>query len=284
MNDAPNNLDALRTEINTVDDALHDLLMQRAALVTEIGALKTSEQAAVFRPAREAALLRRLLARNSGKLPDRAVLRIWNEIIATSTRIQGGLTVAYCPIGDEVTGDKTARGRFGNDVSAVAVPTPAQVINTITRSEADVGLVPMPLQDDSVPWWPLLYGRTGGAAVQVIAAVPFVPEDDGEELTAFVVALGQPEPSGDDRTLVVLECDDPFSRDRVREVLADHEFTPGHTVSYDDPTRPGAHLHLVDIDGFVALDDPRLLNVRRILPASSAWHVGMYAAPFVKAG
>ena len=97
MNDAPRSLDALRREIDTVDDALHDLLMRRAALVAEIGTLKNSEQATVFRPAREAVLLRRLLARNDGKLAVHAVVRIWSEIIAASTLIQGGLTVAYCP-------------------------------------------------------------------------------------------------------------------------------------------------------------------------------------------
>ena len=63
MNDAPRSLDALRREIDTVDDTLHDLLTQRAALVAEIGALKSSERTTIFRPAREALLLRRLLAR-----------------------------------------------------------------------------------------------------------------------------------------------------------------------------------------------------------------------------
>jgi chorismate mutase/prephenate dehydratase len=280
MNDAPPSLDVLRREIDTVDDALHDLLMRRAALVGDIGALKDSQQAAVFRPAREALLLRRLLARNDGKLPAPAVVYIWREIIGASTLIQGGLTIAYCPIGDVVTGDRLARGRFGAAAPVMPVPTPAQVVTAVTSGEASIGLVPVPRQDDTVPWWPLVYGRTGDAAVQVVAGVPFVLSDDGAEVSALVIARGEAEPSGDDRSLIVFECSEPFSRDRVREVLAANGFDSTHSVSYDDPARPDAHLHLTDIAGYVALDDPRLANVRLALPASAVWQVGVYATPF----
>ena len=103
MNDAPRSLDALRREIDTVDDALHDLLMQRAALVGEIGALKSGERTTVFRPAREALLLRRLLARSDGALPTGALVRIWSEIIAASwawaNKVQ--IAVASRASGDE---------------------------------------------------------------------------------------------------------------------------------------------------------------------------------------
>ena len=279
MNDATQSLDALRREIDTVDDALHELLLRRAALVGDIGALKNNQQTAVFRPSREALLLRRLLVRHSGTLPALSVVRIWREIIGASTLIQGGLTVAYCPIGDVVTGDRLARGRFGAGVTVLPVATPTQVVTAVTSGDASVGLVPVPRQDDDAPWWPHVYGRSGDAAVQVVAGVPFVLAGDGEEVSAFVIARGEAEASGDDRSLIVFECSEPSSLDRVREVLATNGFAPAHTVSYDDPGRSGAHLHLADLAGHVVLDDPRLVNVRLALPAASVWQVGVYAAP-----
>ncbi len=278
MNDAPRSLDALRREIDTVDDALHDLLRRRAALVAEIGALKSSERTTIFRPAREALLLRRLLARGDGKLPVDALVRIWSEIIAASTQIQGGLTVAYCPIGDAVTADRLARGRFGAGASLVPVSTPAQVVTAVTGGEASVGLMPVPRQDDRAPWWPLLYGRTGEAAVQVVAGVPFALRG-GEELSGLVIARGTAEPSGDDRSLIVFESDEPFSRDRVRKSLTDNGFDSAQTLSYDDPGRPCVHLYLADVRGHVAPDDARLDSVRQVLPASSIGTVGVYARP-----
>ncbi|NKB48320.1 MAG: chorismate mutase [Alphaproteobacteria bacterium] len=284
MNDAPQSLDALRREIDTVDDALHDLLMRRSALVADIGALKKGEQAAVFRPSREAALLRRLLARNNQKLPASAVVRIWREVIGASTLIQGGLTVAYCPIGDVVTGDRLARGRFGAGAKVVPVATPAQVVTAVTSGEASVGVVPVPRQDDTAPWWPSIYGRVGDAAVQVVAGVPFLLSEEGGDVSALVIARGAAEPSSDDRSLLVFECSEPFSRDRIRAVLSENGFDPSHTVSYDDPGGPGTHLHLADVAGFVAPGDPRLTSVRMALPAVAAWHVGAYAAPIAITG
>lgn len=280
MNDAPRSLDALRREIDTVDDALHDLLMQRAALVGEIGALKSGERTTVFRPAREALLLRRLLARSDGALPTGALVRIWSEIIAASSLIQGGLTVAYCPIGDAVSADRMARGRFGAGVPLVPVSTPAQVVTAVTAGEVSVGLVPVPRQDDREPWWPSLFGRSADTAVQVVGGVPFVL-GEGEELSGLIIALGQAEPSGDDRSLIVFESEEPFSRDRVRKVLTDNGFDPAQTLSYDDPARPGTHLYLIDVFGHVAPDDPRLDIVRRALPATSVGRVGEYAQPIV---
>ena len=279
MNDAPRNLDALRREIDTVDDALHDLLMRRAALVGDIGALKQSEHTTVFRPAREAALIRRLVERHHGTLPIGAVARIWSEIVAASTLIQGGLTVAYCPIGDPVTGDRIARARFGAAAALVPVSTPAQVVTAVTSGDAAVGLVPVPRLDDSAPWWPLLIGRSGETAVCVAARVPFVRVGDDEDMNALVITPGEAQPSGEDRSLIVLECDVPFSRDRVREVLTENGFTPTHAHSYDDPDRPDTHFHLAEVDGYVMLDDPRLDAVRRGLPASSVWQIGAYATP-----
>ncbi len=279
MNDALPSIDALRREIDTLDDALHDLLMQRAALVSDIGALKNSKQTAVFRPAREAVLLRRLLARHDGRLPVTAVVRIWNAITAASTLLQGGLTVAYCSIGDVVAADRMVHGRFGAGVPVVSVPTPAQVIMAVTSGEASVGVVPVPRQDDRTPWWTLLYGRSGSAEVQVVAGVPFVVEDDDEELGGMVIALGTAEPSGDDRSLIVFECSELFSRDRIRDVLGENEIEAVRTVSYDDPAQPDAYLYLADVVGYVPLDDLRLDRVRLALPAQAAWQIGVYAAP-----
>jgi hypothetical protein len=241
--------------------------------------LKNSEQTAVFRPAREAVLLRRLLARHDGRLPVAAVVRIWNAITAASTLLQGGLTVAYCSIGDVVTADRMVHGRFGAGVPVVSVPTPAQVIMAVTSGEASVGVVPVPRQDDRTPWWTLLYDRSGSAEVQVVAGVPFVVEDDDEELGGMVIALGTAEPSGDDRSLIVFECSELFSRDRIRDVLGENGIEAVRTVSYDDPAQPDAHLYLADVVGHVPLDDPRLDWVRLALPAQAAWQIGVYAAP-----
>ena len=53
-------LKELRQKIDAVDDQMMRLLMERAALVQQVGEVKAQTQAPVFRPEREAAILQRL--------------------------------------------------------------------------------------------------------------------------------------------------------------------------------------------------------------------------------
>ena len=70
---------ALRQQIDAIDNQLHDLLMARTELAVAVGAAKAAKQpvkgdspaegAKFIRPAREAKILRRLVARQSHRVP-----------------------------------------------------------------------------------------------------------------------------------------------------------------------------------------------------------------------
>jgi len=94
MDTPQGNLDDLRGEIDEIDTALHDLIMRRAAIVENIAAAKGEQTASGMRPAREAEILRRLVARHSGPFPRASLVRIWREIISAVTAMQGPYSVA----------------------------------------------------------------------------------------------------------------------------------------------------------------------------------------------
>src|SRR5690242_5812086 len=81
-------LAGLRAEIDRLDEAIHDLLMERARVVEKVAAQGGKGRVAL-RPGREADIVRRLLARHRGHLPARAVARIWRELLAATTAMQG---------------------------------------------------------------------------------------------------------------------------------------------------------------------------------------------------
>src|SRR5215467_6432569 len=58
QDDWPGGLAALRGELDQLDDALHDLLMQRARVVEQVA---RSGKPSAYRPGREASIIRRLL-------------------------------------------------------------------------------------------------------------------------------------------------------------------------------------------------------------------------------
>ena len=70
-------LEKIREKIDKLDNQIHDLLMERADLVSDVAAEKRKHNLQIVHPAREAMMVRRLLKRHKSVLPEAAVVRIW---------------------------------------------------------------------------------------------------------------------------------------------------------------------------------------------------------------
>ncbi|MEK9662298.1 MAG: chorismate mutase [Alphaproteobacteria bacterium] len=284
MDAGSGNLDALRREIDEIDDTMHDLLIRRAEIVRRIGALKGADNPVIYRPEREAQLLRRLIARHRGELPVITIVRVWREILTASTRLQGDFSLAVWRSEDDMATWQLARSHFGGDVPAVAFNTYSQVINAVTRGEAAIGLLPVPQQDDATPWWPTLLGED---VPRVISRLPFLDDNGAGNATsagAFVLARAEAQPSGDDRSLVVLEIESPVSRGKVVEALVDAGFDVGQQIVQSDGRDTAAPLHLLDIAGYVRADDARLSSAGMLLGVTRIVRLGGYAVPVAVGG
>src|ERR1700740_2345278 len=90
----PPSLAELRKEIDTIDEGVHRLLMQRGDIIDRLIRVKqTQEVGSAFRPAREADMMRRLVERHRGILPLDTVESIWRVIISTFTYVQAPFSV-----------------------------------------------------------------------------------------------------------------------------------------------------------------------------------------------
>ena len=280
MSSAPDDLAALRREIDSIDEQLHDLLMRRGEVVAEIGQRKAASGGVIFRPAREAQLLNRLLARHWGELSRGAVVRVWREIIAASIRIQGQLTVGYCPIEGHGTALHLAHGQFGLDTAVVRFDTASQVISAVQRGEVSVGLVPLPQDADTPGWWGDLRDKPD---LHAVARLPwFVSDPSGADagVGALVVAPGIPEESGEDRSLIMLSCPAPTSRARIGEVYSANGLTLVSQAVTDDPHDDGQVLYVAEVEGFADAQDPRIADIATALEATNVRVLGSFARPF----
>lgn len=280
MDAGSGSLDALRREIDEIDDSMHDLLMRRAEIVRRIGALKGPDNPVIYRPEREAQLLRRLVERHRGDLPVLAIVRIWREILTASTRMQGDFSLAVWRGADDATVWQVARGHFGGDVPATAYNSVSQVINAVTRGEASIGLLPAPQQDDTAPWWPTLLGDD---VPRVVSRLPFLLTRGGahDGADALVIARHEAPPSGADRSLLVLEIGTPVSRGRVVDALAGSGLAVGQQIVTGDGSGEGSQLHLLDVADYVEADDARLAAASLLLGAVRVTRLGGYAVPVV---
>src|SRR5258708_33543676 len=135
-------LDALRGRIDAINLKLVDLLSARARLAQAIGHLKQRGGAPIHQPARERAVLTRVLEHNRGPLTGAHLQRIFTEIISACMALEQTIRVAY--LGPEHTySHEAARGRFGGSAEFVPEPSIAAVFQSLDAGRAGYGVVPV---------------------------------------------------------------------------------------------------------------------------------------------
>lgn len=177
----------LRREIDRIDEAMHALLIERGQIIDELIAVKKSQESgSAFRPAREAEMMRRLVQRHHGSLPLDTVESIWRVIIATFTYVQAPFSVhADLSAGGALMRD-SARFHFGFTVPFEPHMGAASVVQAVTASKGDLGLVPAFAVAGAGPWWTALEFET---APKIIARLPFVERADHPAgLPVFVIS------------------------------------------------------------------------------------------------
>lgn len=274
-------LDDLRRRIDEIDDRLHDLLMERAEMVDAIGAAKRVDGAPVLRPGREAAILRRLMQRHRGRFPKPAVLRIWREIVAAHTALQAPFAVAvYMPPGGLGFWD-LARDHWGSQCSMTPFGSVAQVIRAVTEGQATVGVLPMPQDGESDPWWPQIASEDA-ATPRIVARLPFGPRGNAraEPGDALAIAKLPVEETGADRSFLIIETRGDVSRTRLISALGQAGLPC--TLFAGHAPRSQA---LAEIEGLVTKNDPRIARFLELVGDAVAWVVpiGGYAAPLAAA-
>ena len=177
----------LRQEIDRIDEAMHELLIKRGQIIDRLIAVKkTEETGSAFRPAREADMMRRLVDRHHGTLPLDTVESIWRVIISTFTYVQAPFSVhADLSAGDALMRN-SARFHFGFTVPFVPHMGAASVVEAVSESKGDLGLIPAFATAGSGPWWTALEFTV---APKIIARLPFVERaDHPAAMPVFVVS------------------------------------------------------------------------------------------------
>ena len=177
----------LRAEIDRIDEAMHQLLIERGEIIENLIAVKrTQETGSAFRPAREAAMMRRLVERHHGILPLDTVESIWRVIIATFTHVQAPYSVHADLTAGEAAMRDCVRFHFGFTVPLVTHMGAAGVVEAVAQSKGDLGLVAAIPLVEAGAWWTMLEGE---AAPKIIARFPLVERPDHPaSLPTFVIS------------------------------------------------------------------------------------------------
>jgi len=277
MSCVPDSLEALRRDIDALDDQIVDLLMERCAIVDRIADAKRGGP--ILRPGREAMILRRLVARWQGRLAKRTLVRMWRELLAGVVSTQGPFALAIWMPERGAGYLEVARNQYGAYTPATTHQSASQVVREVTSGTATVGVLPLPRWEDDNPWWTQILS-TSPDTPHIVARLPITgPGPLGIE--ALVIARMPPEATDDDRSVIAVETERNISRSAFTEALSAAGLPP-RAVWDSRPAGEDARFHLVEVVGFVAPDDGRLAALRGGTDTGgirNALLLGAYAAP-----
>lgn len=279
MSSTPSNLADLRRRLDAIDDRLQDLLVERAEIVSMVAASKKGRNQPALQPAREAEIIRRIVARHRGPLPVATLVRMWREMLAATVRLQSPFSVAVLVRPERQGCWDLARDHYGSNTPMTTCSSAREVIDNVARGDASAGVLPLPQQGEPDPWWPDLLS-TAENTPRVIARLPFGAYGNArsEGVDALAIACGTADHTGFDRTLLAIECAPEFTRARMVELLAALRLA---CMSFGSCDYQGTSVGLIEIDGFVPGSDNRLNELRA--EAGPALHrlmpIGGYAVP-----
>ena len=276
-------LDSLRREIDAIDDQMHDLLMRRTAVVERIGALKSQDAAPVYiRPEREATMLRRLVKRHRSRFPAPVVVRIWREMMAATSRLQGPFSVAVYAPERSVDYWDLARDHYGSCTRMDLHRRAGPAIRAVTDGTATVAVLPLPEDGEDDPWWPLVIAA-GEPIPRVAARLPFIENSARryQRLGALAIARTNQEQSGDDVSLLAVEADAALSRGNLENAFTAAGLPASDVTVWRKGGDNGTCLHLIEVADFVGRDDARTAAVKAELGEriGRVIELGGYAMP-----
>lgn len=281
-------LEEIRKKIDSLDDRIHDLLMERADLIVDVSAEKKKAGTPVVQPAREAKMIRRLLARHRGPLPEAAIVHIWRELVGAVSLLQTGLKVSVSSGEGNAHCWDMARNYFGSVLPMTRASSQLMAVSAVRENDASFAVLPWPQDGEAGPWWQHLVNQEK-EKMRIVCAMPYgVTKDQNANLKdrALVISKTDYSPSGDDRTFIALSFTKKISRAKIADVFKKLNLEALSFVTRAHPVSGEDSLHLAEVGGYVEENDSRLTEMLKEFddPAMKATVIGGYPAPPVYRG
>ena len=144
-----NLLQNIRNKIDSIDDKIHDLLIERAEIVEQVVEEKKKANKAnlvVYRPSREYEILIRIIQRHKGTLPKKSLISIWRNLISSYISMQAELALSFS------SGlDKIVNNHFGLNIKKEKKITDLLALKSLNENKVHIAILPYPNKDND--WW-----------------------------------------------------------------------------------------------------------------------------------
>ncbi len=277
---SPNpSLDLLRREIDTIDAAIHDLIVKRGTIVEDIRKIK-KQAGPALRPGREAMILRRLAAKHQGAFPLPALVCLWREMMGGFTHMQQPFSAAVCVSAGGEALIRLARDQYGSMTPLSEMPSASACIRAVAEGAVEIAVVPVPADGEDESWWPLLMS-SDQKAPQVVSRLPYLQERDSVE-QALVIAPWGRDLSESEASLIAIRLGERTSRGRIVSGMEAAGFADPVTLSTME-TDPENCFHVIEVAGGIGTDNSAVRALAAQFGAAlyDAHVIGGYARPLV---
>ena len=133
----------LRDRIDVLDTQIQELISERARCAQKTAKSKSRARTDnYYSPEREAQVLRRVVERNKGPLPDEEMARLFREVMSACLALESPMTIAF--LGPEGTfTQEAALKHFGGSVETLPLGAIGEVFREVESGNAHFGVVPV---------------------------------------------------------------------------------------------------------------------------------------------
>lgn len=191
-------LEDIRRDIDDIDAGLLDLLAKRIAASAKVRQVKTRSgtlAASPIRPAREALILRRLMALKRPEVSPDLLVRLWRVILTSSTLAQAPVTAH---VSRSLDGSSPLRTLVCDHFCATPVivhADEAAVLAHVANHPGDVGVVA------SRSDWAAAFDAGLAGKASVMGLLPVLTGEPVPKM--LVIGHAAAQPTGDDETVVI---------------------------------------------------------------------------------
>ena len=140
MTNSLDQLGTLRERIDSIDDTILKLVSERASIAQQVGRAKNGEK--IYRPEREAQIVRRLREHNPGPLSGETIERLIREIISACRALEQTTRIAYLgPAG--TFSQQAVHKHFGHEADALAESDIDACFQAVETGRAEFAVVPV---------------------------------------------------------------------------------------------------------------------------------------------
>ncbi len=255
QNQQQKNLNEFRADIDKIDQKILNLLQERMQIVRNVAKFKEKNNEKFFiKSAREANMVKDLIKQSQSFSTDFspcAIIKIWRAIITSANLLEQPIKALIFNPKNIADFKYLVKSYYLDVLPIVEFENINNLDKNLEKNQAQI--VIFPALDFAQNWWLNLANNKFG--LKIFAKIPFL-KDENSNHQLFLSAIKQPEESGSDNSLLVIEINKNFNENHLINAFENCAISAKILDNFSSEN----HFYLVETKGFFDFGNEKLIN------------------------